>query len=387
MNMNFRQLTAVVVLVLCATDSVARGPRPVNDDQAAAVAISVLPFSATVDVSRVTRDPNDPGPYCFDGGTVWYSFTSADRRMLTASTIGSEVPAGLEVYRQTDSGLQLVTCAYDFQTFASAFQVEPATTYFFMAGATAASATRGTIAVSIDTYGAPPAHDVKAGALYVTPGTTLVSDSTAATNDSDDFPGYSSGRATVWHRFVPTSDGRYSASVNADGFYPALNVGEQTASGVVPLGFISGPDLPAFFEVNSNQTYYLLVGNETGFIGGPYRLTVAAAPPVLPTVTIDRSGSIDRGSGGAVISGTVTCSEAANFRLGVIVTQRDVQGSVFPAEPISCGTTPVQWSATVLPGAGAYGGGPANVRAGGTAYTQFDNGSAETSAKVTLSGR
>jgi len=380
-------LSAVVVLALSATSAAARGPRPANDDQAASTPIAVLPFTESVDVSRITRNAGDPTLNCFNGGTVWYSFASTDSRMLTVSTIGSEVPAGAEVYRQTATGLQPITCAYDFQTFASMFQVEPATTYLIMVGPASASSTRGTITISVDTYGTPPAHDSKAGAIDVAPGATLESDSTGSTKDSDDFGQCYTPGATVWHRFVAPADGRYSASVTANGFEPVLNVGEQTPAGIVPGGCVSGSSAPTFIEVMSGRTYYLLVGSGTGLQGGPYSLTVAAAPPVVPTVTIAASGSTVRENGGAVISGTVVCSEAASFRLVVIVAQGTVQGSAFPVDPIACGLSPIGWSATVVPSSGAFKPGPTDVIAGGTAYTQSDYGSAETSASVTLRGR
>lgn len=380
-------LIAIFGLIFSAPAAAARGPRPANDDQAAAISVNVLPFSSTVDGSRITRVAGDPGPYCFNGGTVWYSFSNLDRRMVTVSTIGSEVPAGIEVYRQSDSGLQLITCAYDFMTVASAFQAEPSTTYLVMAGPTSASATRGTIKISVDTYGTPPAHDPKAGALDINPESTLDSDSTAGTTDSDDFQACGPSGATMWHRFVPSGDGRYRASVNTEGYFPMLTVGEQTSGGIVPLGCVSASDSPTFFDVRAGRSYYLLVGNATGSQGGLYHLTLAAAPRIVPTVTIDGAGSIDRAVGAAVISGLVSCSEAADFALGVFVSQRDVQGSVFPADRISCGPAPVRWNATVVPGAGAFGPGPADVLAGGTAFTQFDHGSAETSASVTLRSR
>jgi len=380
-------LLAVLGLVLGAPIASARGPQPVNDAQAAAIAVEVLPMSAMVDVSRITRDPGDPGPYCFNGGTVWYSLTNVDRRMVTVSTIGSEVPAGVEVYRVTESGLQLITCAYDHMTFASAFQAEPSTTYLLMAGPTSASAARGTFKLTVDTFGTPPSHDTKAGALDITPETTLDSDSTAATTDPDDSQPCGPSRATVWHRFVPTSDGRYRAQVNAEGFSPSLTVGRQTADGILPLACVNASDSPTFFPVSAGQTYYLLVGDATGPRGGPYHLTLASAPPIVPTLTIDRAGSVDRGSGAAVVSGSVTCSEPASLRLGVFVSQRGVQGSVFPADPIACGPAPVAWSAAVLPEAGSFSAGPADVLAGGTAFTQVDYGSAEASATVTLRNR
>jgi hypothetical protein len=307
--------------------------------------------------------------------------------MITATTIGSDVPAGLEIYRQTATSLQLVGCAYDFMTFPVAFQVEPGATYLIMAGPTATTAERGTIRVSVDTYGTPPAHDAMAGALDIEPGTTLESNSTAGTYDSEDFGSCQPGGATMWHRFVPTSDGRFRASVHADDYFPVLNVGEQTANGIAPMGCVNASDVPTFFDVLGGRTYYLLVGNATGLQGGPYSLTVAAAPRIVPTVTIDETGSVDRQTGAATISGTATCSEPANLALGVIVTQRGIRGSAFPPDPVECDSVPVRWSATVLPDTGAFGPGPADVLAGGTAFTEFDHGSAETTSQVTLRGR
>ena len=379
-------LLAAVAASLVVSPVAARGPRPANDARASAVSVSTLPFSATVDVSRLTREPTDPGPYCVNGGSVWYRYDSPDRRILTVSASGGTIPTAVEIYRIHEADLLLQGCSYGFMETAPSFEVDAGATYLFMLGPSDATATRGTVSLTLSTPGDPPAHDVKAGALRISVGETLESDSTGGTRDADDFsPCSPNAGATMWHRVDATVDGRLGVSVSAGGYSPVANVGRQTATGIEALACINGSDVPIFFEVTAGSTYWILTANATGLAGGPYSLSLFDAPRIVPTVAIGQ-GSVDRSTGAATISGTLTCSESAQIALAVLISQRDASGSNFATPYLPCGIEPTDWSVTVVPASGSFGPGPADVVAGGTAFTQFDSGSSEAESTIVLKG-
>jgi hypothetical protein len=77
------------------------------------------------------------------------------------------------------------------------------------------------------------------------------------------------------------------------------------------------------------------------------------------TVTIDPTVVLDKGTGSAVVSGTVKCSYADEIGIGLRVQlqQRNRQATSFLS--FTCSTTPEPWSARLVPSSGGFTNGPA----------------------------
>jgi hypothetical protein len=77
------------------------------------------------------------------------------------------------------------------------------------------------------------------------------------------------------------------------------------------------------------------------------------------TITIDPTAAVDKGTGSAVVSGTVKCSYADEIGVGLRVQlqQRSKQATSYLS--FTCSTTPQPWSATLVPSSGGFTNGPA----------------------------
>jgi hypothetical protein len=108
---------------------------PPNDNVANPVAVTDLPFIATVDTTDATKEQNEPQNCTFMPNTIWYSFTPTETTKVRADTQGSQVSGNVNIYHATGNGfadLQLMQCSY-YQGVA-AFLAEAGEMYFFQVG-------------------------------------------------------------------------------------------------------------------------------------------------------------------------------------------------------------------------------------------------------------
>jgi hypothetical protein len=89
------------------------------------------------------------------------------------------------------------------------------------------------------------------------------------------------------------------------------------------------------------------------------------------TITIDGSSAVNQSTGWATLTGTVTCSRSETFSLQLSLKQEQRTGKAttealaHATEPVSCGTTPSPWSASMVLDEGTFVNGAATA----TAYT------------------
>jgi hypothetical protein len=87
------------------------------------------------------------------------------------------------------------------------------------------------------------------------------------------------------------------------------------------------------------------------------------------TVSIDASVNVDRKNGWAIVTGTVQCTRAETFDLGVDLAQQQKSGkaivdvSAVGTTPVACDTTVRPWSVALAPAAGGFQTGGANAAA------------------------
>lgn len=85
------------------------------------------------------------------------------------------------------------------------------------------------------------------------------------------------------------------------------------------------------------------------------------------TVTVNGSANVDRKNGWAIVTGTVQCSRAETFDIGVDLAQQQksgkttVQVSAVGTTPVACDTTVRPWSAALAPTAGGFTAGTATA--------------------------
>jgi hypothetical protein len=86
-------------------------------------------------------------------------------------------------------------------------------------------------------------------------------------------------------------------------------------------------------------------------------------PPLTVTQTLAATGTVVKATGVATVRGTVTCSKPTYARIGVTLTQvyRGVQTAGITPVTVSCGPTPVTWSAQVVPSPAKFVVGTATV--------------------------
>ena len=242
-----------------------------------------------------------------------------------------------------------------------------------------------------------PSNDTIAGATTITalPFSDTV-DTTKATMDADeeaagqpcrDF-GAPDIEKSVWYKYVASADITLAVNTSASSYTTgiAAYVGAPAAT-----TFVSCAPGQLVTSVASGQTiYWMIFGDQPGSPGGTLRITVdEAPPPPQVSLTVDPLGTFDATSGSATISGTVTCTGAADFgQLSGNVTQTvgrfTINGFFFA--PFSCDGTTQTWTATTTFSSGKFAGGPTTVQAFAFACNVSGCGQADVTQRVRLRG-
>lgn len=123
-----------------------------------------------------------------------------------------------------------------------------------------------------------------------------------------------------------------------------------------------------FFAPMPGETYSILAFDDTpgGGNGGTLRLSLSEAAPAQVDLEVDPDASLDRRSGVATLSGTLTCSGVNDAFVNVSVSQRvgrfTISGTSFTLMG-PCDGTPHPWTLEVRGSNGTFAGGRAHVDA------------------------
>lgn len=231
-------------------------PAPANDNFADAEVIPSLPFSATVDNTGATLEPDEPQGCDFPFRSVWYAFTPAENMAIRVDMAGSAVGGVTSIFLASGpaiSDLTFLTCASN----STNIQVEGGQTYYLQVHSFGQA---GVLQINLEQI-FPPANDNFANAELINslPFNAIV-DNTDATLESGEPQSCDSAFRTVWYAFTP-----------AENMAVRVDLGSMGGS-VVSLFLASGPSISdltslacAFsgsstnFHVEAGKTYYLRV--------------------------------------------------------------------------------------------------------------------------------
>ena len=241
-----------------------------------------------------------------------------------------------------------------------------------------------TLVVATPTLAAAPSNDTYAGreAVPSLPFATTI-DTTEATTDADDvewnsYCGAPATDASVWYELTAAEDGWLQLDLAGDFSKGAVILTGEPGS-LVPLECY--PYSPVTFPVSAGATYLIVafdLQQDEGGNGGTLSLSldVMPPPPPPPTVdfTVDPIGTFNAKTGGAVLTGTVTCVGADSA--GIDLQLRQQVGRFFVSgyayTEVWCDGTEQPWSAEVIGSNGLFKGGSGTVEANVVACNAFD---------------
>ena len=226
----------------------------------------------------------------------------------------------------------------------------------------------GSLAVAAPVLAAAPSNDTYPNRQTIAVGFSDTVDTTEATTDADDLDiaagclGVPALDASVWYSLTATADMGIVVDVSASTY----SAGVIIASGDPGAYTVEacGPGASSWSAV-SGVTYTILVFDDQGDgvgNGGTLQINVAEAPPPPElTLTVNPRGTFDSHTGGARISGTITCTGEADFSF-IDVQVRQKTGRVFIdgegfIEGFICDGSTQDWTADVLPFNGIFKGG------------------------------
>jgi len=236
---------------------------------------------------------------------------------------------------------------------------------------------------------AAPANDLPAGAIAFTAlPASIAQDTTEATVSTDDVGCGAGGldQATVWYTLTLASATSVLVDATASGYEVGVNIFEGTADANHIVTCASGA---AGFDAAAGTTYYLMFADIDGGANGG-QLSVAidvAPPPIAVSITVNANGKVNPKTGEATVSGTITCSNTADFS-DVEVSLRQslgrftIHGSGFDSP--SCGPTPTAWFAAIVGDNGKFAPGRATADVSAFACDAFSCGDASASTSVRL---
>ena len=246
-------------------------------------------------------------------------------------------------------------------------------------------------------FAAVPGNDTFSGATTINsiPFSTT-EDTTQATLDSaDSAAGSACGvlgfvfSNSVWFSYTPSSSQLIQIDTSGSNYSTGVAVLTGSPSGFSAVSCSLGGST---FSANPGTMYYIDVAQFGGGTGGTLSLAMNALPDPISAFAVDGSGSFDKSSGAATVTGTITCAPGAfSFGSGQINTDAHGRnasiGSVpffgYPVSGLTCDGTSHHWSLTVTPRSGSFKGGPvtASVNVGACG---FFCGSRQVTQTVTL---
>jgi hypothetical protein len=225
------------------------------------------------------------------------------------------------------------------------------------------------LATAAPVLAAVPGNDTYAGATDITslPFTETIN-TTEATTDADDAEmnvadcGAPATDASVWYTITPSADAFLVADLSSSTY----SAGAIVATGAPgSFTFITCGPGAVVWDAASGETYSILVfdDQEDGAgTGGTLTINVEEVPPPPEvTLTVNPRGTFDSHTGGARVSGTVTCTGDAEFSfIDVFMRQKSgrffIDGEGF-IEGFACDGSTQNWTVDIFPFNGIFKGG------------------------------
>jgi PKD repeat protein len=270
----FRLVSSLfLALVISLTGlSPALAAPPSNDNFADAEVIASLPFSALVDITEASVEPNEPLPTnCYSmQNTVWYTFTPGEAMVIRASVDGSAINTNLNVYLASGAGFSNLAFWGCNSTgyLPVVLTLEAGQTYYLQAGSIYGET--GTVQINLEQI-PPPANDYFANAEAITslPFTSTV-DNGAATRELDEPEQCAGIYNTVWYSFTPSETMMVQADTNGSTLSPNINIYRAVDSGITqlePMPMTCTIYYNGIFMAEAGQTYYLQAGGQDPITG------------------------------------------------------------------------------------------------------------------------
>ena len=304
--------------VLCSIVTLATGgfvraasaaTTPANDTIGGATVVKTLPLTQTLDTTGATTDADDAqvNQTCGAPATnnsVWFEYTAGPTdSLLAVDTSGSNFSSGVIIATGAPGALTTQSC----NPVSAAVATTPGTTYHILVFDDTGAG--GRLRISIHGQGPVPRNDKLAGATTVQAlpfKATL--DTTGATTDGIDTKvnatcGAPSTSHSVWYKYTPAAtDKGVFFDAGASTFAAGVIVARMEAGALTTLA--CGPSSVST-AVTPGTTYYIMVFDGAGGVGGTLNLTIDRLPTASATV---RYRTLIDSSGVATLTGSYSCS-------------------------------------------------------------------------------
>jgi hypothetical protein len=246
---------------------------PANDNFADSQVISSLPFSATVDITEATIEPNENLFLCTNvQRSVWYTFTPASSMTVNISMQGSSVSTSLGgIYQMGGSGfngLSTYRCAYSANPPVQV-QLFGGQTYYIQVSSYSQEV--GTIQLNLEQIPSP-GNDNFADAVSINSlPFSMTTPLQAASYEGGEPQNCNFMDRSVWYSFTPAVDMNIQAEVTGINFYNTnVNIYRSLGPGIADMEFLTCSIFNfglGIFTAQAGQTYYLQAGNAYGDVG------------------------------------------------------------------------------------------------------------------------
>lgn len=362
--------TLLVVGGLAFLPAVGSAAPPGNDDFANATTIGSLPFNSAVSIEGATAEPNEQFICTYLPQTSWYRYEAPTSGYIKVGLTSDVSDAFLEIFSGSSLGnLSSVGCLFAPEQI---FSVQAGITYYFQVGTQ--SVESGHLGLTIQ-QPTPATNDDFDNATQITSLPLKdFADMSAATAAADDPTDCFSGLASIWFAFTPSADTKLGIALNFGQPNFAVYTGSRGSLDLVSCG-----SLPYILDARKGIPYYIEL------LYGPVDDVVFDEAFTIKHLEADPRGAWQRSSGNAIVTGALACSQSADARVSVELTQRSVQGSATILT--SCPSVGGTWKVTVSPNSGqSFTPGPATatVTASAGGLPPFYNSDSKTVTRTVL---
>jgi hypothetical protein len=154
---------------------------------------------------------------------------------------------------------------------------------------------------------------------------------------------------TVWYRYTATAEGIVRMDgTTVDGFQPGVAVSDGVPTG--EDSFTSCGNNESAVETQPGHTYYFAAFSRSAGATGTLSIQARFRPKQV-FLTVDPTATYDRATGGATMTGTLSCPDEPDIIgfLDVFVALKTGRATFGGSSDASCTGSPAPWSAAIAP--------------------------------------
>jgi hypothetical protein len=245
---------------------------PINDQLAAAIPITTVPFTHQINTQGATNnEPNELIPKCLNsaGASVWYQYTATNNQTIVFDTFEADYDTAISVWSGTQHPLSQLACNDDHSNMVQSqvsLEAKNGTTYYI--NVSGFRGNTGNLGINVSQVN-PLSNDNLANALTITPtanssyqSTQIIQNATMQAGEQSPSCAQKGADKSVWYQYTATANQTMAFNTTGSDYNTVLSVWTGATHPLTEIACnddTSGPLSQVGVNLTSGQTYYISV--------------------------------------------------------------------------------------------------------------------------------